>query len=106
MSRIPKERLEKALEQLKTISEGDYAKVRAMAGIVRPLRSFLFKTPDDYGMTGWKDIYFPSDDGTPLEGWYIPAKGSAGPSHFKPRTAPPPLEQAFRPCGVSGSRCR
>ena len=26
-------------------------------------------------MTGWRDIYFPSDDGTPLEGWYIPAKG-------------------------------
>jgi uncharacterized protein len=44
-------------------------------GTVRPLRSFLFKTPDDYGMTGWKDISFSSDDGTPLEGWYIPAKG-------------------------------
>jgi pimeloyl-ACP methyl ester carboxylesterase len=26
-------------------------------------------------MTGWRDIYFPSDDGIPLEGWYIPAKG-------------------------------
>jgi pimeloyl-ACP methyl ester carboxylesterase len=26
-------------------------------------------------MTEWRDIYFPSDDGTPLEGWYIPAKG-------------------------------
>jgi hypothetical protein len=29
MSRISKERMEKALEQLKTISETDYAKVKA-----------------------------------------------------------------------------
>jgi hypothetical protein len=65
----------KALEQLKVISAEDYAKVKGLAGIVRPLRSVLFKTPDDYGITGWEDIYFPSDDGTALEGWYIPAKG-------------------------------
>lgn len=75
MSRMPKERLEMALEQQKAISKDDYEKVKAIAGIVRPLRSFLFKTPDDYGMTGWSSFYFPSDDGTPLEGWYIPAKG-------------------------------
>ena len=75
MSRIPKERMEKALEQLKTISEDDFAKVQTLANIVRPLRSVLHKNPDDYGMRGWKDIYFQSDDGTPLEGWYIPAKG-------------------------------
>jgi hypothetical protein len=66
--------MEKGLEQLKTISEEDYAKVKALAAIVKPLRSVLHKTPDDYGMTGWRDIYFPSDDGTSLEGWYIPAK--------------------------------
>jgi hypothetical protein len=42
------ERLAKAQEQLKTISKEDYAKVKAIASIVRPLRSFLFKTPDDY----------------------------------------------------------
>jgi hypothetical protein len=75
MSRISKERMDKALEQLKTISQEDYTKVKALAAIVKPLRSVLHKTPDDYGMTGWRDIYFPSDDGTPLEGWYIPAKG-------------------------------
>ncbi len=34
-----------AQEQLKTISKEDYAKVKAIANIVRPLRSFLFKTP-------------------------------------------------------------
>lgn len=47
MSRISKERMEKALEQLKTISPRDHAKVKAIANIVRPLRSFIFKTPDD-----------------------------------------------------------
>ncbi len=75
MSRMPKERLEKALEQLRTISEEDHAKVKGMANIVRPLRSFLFKTPDDYGMTGWSDLTIPSNDGTSLEAWYIPANG-------------------------------
>ena len=39
------------------------------------MRSFLFKTPDDYGMTGWHDLVIPADDGTSLEAWYIPAKG-------------------------------
>jgi pimeloyl-ACP methyl ester carboxylesterase len=75
MSRMSEERMQKAQEQLQTISEQDYQKVKGLANIVRPLRSVIHKTPDDYGMTGWCDIYFPSDDGTPLEGWYIPAKG-------------------------------
>jgi uncharacterized protein len=75
MSRISPERLTKAQQQLKTISQEDHAKVKAIANIVRPLRSFIFKTPDDYGMTGWHDLHIPSDDGTPLEAWYIPAKG-------------------------------
>ena len=75
MSRLSKERMDKALQQAETISEADYAKVKALAAIVRPIRSVLHKTPDDYGMTGWRDIYFQSDDGTPLEGWYIPARG-------------------------------
>jgi hypothetical protein len=67
--------MEKALEQLKTISKEDYAKVKNLANIVRPLRSALFKTPDDYGMTGWRNIYSQSGDGIRLEGCYIPAKG-------------------------------
>jgi uncharacterized protein len=45
MSRMPKERMEKALEQAKTISEEDYAKVKALANIVRPLRSIIHKMP-------------------------------------------------------------
>lgn len=75
MSRLPKQRLDKAQEQLKTISAEDFAKVQGLANIVRPLRSVLHKTPDDYGMTGWHDLYIASDDGIPLEAWYIPAKG-------------------------------
>ena len=74
MGRMPRERMEKPFEQLETISEDDHAKVKTLANIVRPLRSVLFKTPDDYGMTGWTDLYIPSDDGTPLEAWYIPAR--------------------------------
>jgi hypothetical protein len=46
-----------------------------VTGIVKSPRSFIHKTPDDHGMTGRRDIYIPSDDGIPLEGWYIPAKG-------------------------------
>ena len=75
MGRISDERMQKALEQRNTISAEDYEKVKVLANIVRPLRSVLFKTPDDHGMTGWTDLYIQSDDGTPLEAWYIPAKG-------------------------------
>lgn len=75
MSRISNERMQKALAQRDVISPEDYEKVKVLANIVRPLRSVLFKTPDDYGMTGWTNLYIPSDDGTPLEAWYIPAKG-------------------------------
>jgi hypothetical protein len=56
MGRISNGRMEKALQQLKTISEEDYKKVKNLAAIVKPLRSVLHKTPDDYGMTGWKDL--------------------------------------------------
>lgn len=75
MSRLSNERLEKALQQQKTISKEDYEKVKGIANIVKPLRSFIHKTPDDHGMTKWENIYFQSDDGVSLEGWYIPAKG-------------------------------
>lgn len=68
--------LEKALEQEKTISPADHEKVKGLANIVRPLRSFIFKTPDEYGMTH-HELVIPSDDGVPLEGWYIPAKNKS-----------------------------
>ncbi|WP_374033742.1 alpha/beta hydrolase family protein [Bdellovibrio bacteriovorus] len=69
------ERMKKAQEQLKTISKENLEMVKAMAGMVKMPRSFLFKNPDTYGMTGWTDLTIPSDDGTPLAAWYIPAKG-------------------------------
>ena len=75
MTGISKERMQKALEQEKTISPEDHAKVKALAGMVKMPRSFIFKNPDEYGMTGWYALSIPSDDGTPLEAWYIPAKG-------------------------------
>lgn len=69
-SRMSKERLEKALEQEKSITPEDYEKVKGLANIVRPLRSFIHKTPDVYGMT-YTDLIIPSLDGVPLEAWYI-----------------------------------
>lgn len=77
MGRISEERMAKAQEQLRTISPEDHAKVKSIANIVRPLRSFIFKTPDDHGITGWYDLAIPSDDGTPLEAWHIPAKSKS-----------------------------
>ena len=47
MSRMPIERMQNALEQAKTVSEEDYAKVKAIANIVRPPRSIIHKTPDE-----------------------------------------------------------
>jgi len=75
-ARMSKENLEKAAEQLHAISKEDYEKILGMVGIVkRDFRSILHKTPDDYNMEGWEDIYFQADDGVPLNGWYIPANG-------------------------------
>jgi hypothetical protein len=56
----PKKEWKKALEQLKTISKEDHAKVKAMAGIVKSPRSFIFKTPDDYDLKGRRDLATPS----------------------------------------------
>jgi len=75
MTGMSKERMQKARAQEKTISREDHAKVKALAGMVKMPRSFIFKNPDEYGMEGWHDLSIPSDDGTPLEAWYIPAKG-------------------------------
>lgn len=76
MARISPERLALALEQEKSISPEDYEKVKGLANIVRPLRSFIFKTPDEYGME-YHDVVILSDDGTPLEGGISPPKKKA-----------------------------
>lgn len=38
-------------------------------------RTPVLRRPDEYGMK-YEDVFFPSLDGTKLEGWYIPAPGS------------------------------
>lgn len=72
-NRMPKERLEKAFDQLATISPEDYEKVKGLANIVRPLRSFLFKTPVAYDMD-FEERTILTADGVGLSAWYIPTK--------------------------------
>ncbi|CAN6648623.1 hypothetical protein TRVA0_023S00892 [Trichomonascus vanleenenianus] len=48
----------------------DFAKLFASS-----LRSPILKKPSDMGME-YEDVWFPSQDGVILEGWFIPAKGS------------------------------
>ncbi|MEO1200200.1 MAG: alpha/beta hydrolase [Pseudomonadota bacterium] len=59
------------------IPEDKLATVKFLANFaVKPMfRTPVHKTPADHGIETWDDIYFPSDDGTPLEGWYVPAAG-------------------------------
>ncbi|GHF77376.1 hypothetical protein GCM10018790_64350 [Kitasatospora xanthocidica] len=44
-------------------------------GMSSPVRAPILHTPDEYGMA-YEDVTFPSQDGTPLEAWWIPAPGS------------------------------
>ncbi|UOY06864.1 alpha/beta hydrolase [Muricauda sp. SCSIO 64092] len=73
--RMGKEAFSKALEQQKNISEKEYATIKYLAEFaVRPMfRTPVHKTPSAHGIHQWEDIHFPSSDGTPLEGWYIPS---------------------------------
>lgn len=45
--------------------------IKALAQ-VKPQRAPILKTPADYDID-YQDIFFPSFDGVPLEGWFIPA---------------------------------
>ncbi len=38
-------------------------------------RSPILRRPDEYGMA-YEDVFFPSMDGVPLEGWFIPAESA------------------------------
>ncbi|MEM6464580.1 MAG: alpha/beta hydrolase [Pseudomonadota bacterium] len=59
------------------IPEDKLAVVKALARFaVKPaFRTPVHKTPGDHGIETWEDVYFPSDDGTALEGWYVPSVG-------------------------------
>jgi predicted alpha/beta hydrolase len=51
----------------------DQQAVDALVGLfARSLRPPLFNRPEDYGLE-YEDVFFPSLDGTPLEGWFFPA---------------------------------
>jgi esterase/lipase len=43
--------------------------------LAKSTRTPLLRRPDEYGMA-YQDVFFPSLDGTVLEGWFIPAAGS------------------------------
>ncbi len=52
------------------------AQLDALAsGYVHTVRSPLLRTPADSGLD-FDDVSFPSEDGTPLEAWFIPCAGS------------------------------
>jgi len=44
-------------------------------GLAYNSRSPVVRNPGDEGLE-WEDVYFPSADGTVLEGWFIPSPGS------------------------------
>jgi pimeloyl-ACP methyl ester carboxylesterase len=44
-------------------------------GFSSSLRSPILHTPAEHGLS-FEDVTFPSEDGVPLEGWFIPADGS------------------------------
>ena len=69
--------MEKAVADQTQIPAEKLQIVKALAGFaVKPaFRTPVHKTPSDHGIETWEDIYFASDDGTPLEGWYVPAEG-------------------------------
>ncbi|SIF23576.1 Uncharacterised protein [Mycobacteroides abscessus subsp. abscessus] len=41
----------------------------------RPIRSPILHWPDEYGLE-YESVSFPSEDGVPLDAWFIPCKGS------------------------------
>lgn len=55
-----------------SISNEALAAIKTLAQGVKPQRTPIMKTPADYGLE-YDDIFFPSLDGVPLEGWFIPA---------------------------------
>jgi len=71
-------------------------------------RAPVVRTPDDAGLD-YENVRFPSYDGVPLEGWYIPAAGSSRviianhPSGFTRSGLPSHLEPRKSIWGLSGN---
>jgi hypothetical protein len=49
--------------------------VKQLAGSYHLMRSPILRTPDEYGLE-YEEVTFPSMDGVPLEGWFIPCEKS------------------------------
>jgi len=45
--------------------------------LVRPERTLPRRTPDDVGITAWRDVSFASEDGLMLSGWYAATENGA-----------------------------
>ena len=59
----------------RTREEEDALIKQLVASCSRPIRSPLLHWPEEAGLE-YESIFFPSQDGVPLEAWYIPAKNS------------------------------
>lgn len=59
----------------KDIDDLDNALNAVTRGLAYNARSPVARNPADAGLE-WEDIFFPSSDGTALEGWFIPCGGS------------------------------
>jgi uncharacterized protein len=49
--------------------------VKQLASTFRQMRSPILHKPDEYGLE-YEEVFFPSMDGVPLEGWFMPREGS------------------------------
>ncbi|ORX68727.1 hypothetical protein DL89DRAFT_278591 [Linderina pennispora] len=49
---------------------------RSPRHFAHPIRCPILHYPDEYGLE-YEDVFFPSLDGTPLEGWFLPCKSSS-----------------------------
>lgn len=59
-----------------TWNESDKKKMNPLVEFFnKGLRSPVFRRPDEVGLA-YEDVFFPSQDGVPLEGWFIPAKSN------------------------------
>ena len=45
---------------------------------IHPERRILDETPDDYGISNWRDVNFTTDDGLRLDGWLFPPESNQG----------------------------
>ena len=59
-----------------TREQSDEALQRFTDGFISGLRAPVLHRPSEVGLE-YEDVTFPARDGVPLEGWFIPAVGSA-----------------------------